>query len=65
MAHFVGSDDNAAESAGIFDDGDRIDFFETLVHDTRSANVRESCGVGSFCSSICIVGITCIEIQSN
>jgi len=43
MTHFVRGDDNAAESAGVFDDSDRINFFETLIHDARSADVRESC----------------------
>lgn len=43
MTHFVGSDDDAAKSAGIFDDSDRIDLFETFIHDTCPADVCESC----------------------
>lgn len=43
MAHFVGSDDDAAKSTGIFDDSDRIDLLETFIHHACPADVRESC----------------------
>lgn len=43
MADLVRSDDDTAESAGIFDDSNRIHLLEALIHDTRPADVRESC----------------------
>lgn len=44
MANFVGSHDDAAESAGILDDRNTVDLLEALIHDACSTNVRESCG---------------------
>lgn len=43
VADLVRSDDDTAESAGIFDDSDRIHLLEALIHDARPADVRESC----------------------
>jgi len=43
VADLVRSDDDTAKSAGILDDSDRIHLFEAFIHDTRPADVRESC----------------------
>lgn len=59
MTHFVGSDDDAAKSTGILDDSDRIDLFETFIHDACPADVRESCANKN------LQRITCIYLPSN
>lgn len=42
MSDFMGGDDNAAEAAGVLDDGHAVHLLETLVHHAGAADVRES-----------------------
>lgn len=42
MADFVGCDNNSTKSASVFDDSNRIHFFETFIYDTSSTHVRKS-----------------------
>ena len=43
VADLMRSDDDTAESTGIFDDSDRIHLLKTLIHDARPTDVCESC----------------------
>lgn len=42
MTDFVSCDDDAAETTGVFNDGNTVDLFQSLVDDARSTNIRES-----------------------
>lgn len=42
MTDFMGGHDNARKSASVFNNGDAVDFFKTLVYHTRASHVRES-----------------------
>lgn len=43
MADFVSGDNDSGEAASILNDGYAVDFLETLVDDTGSTDVGESC----------------------
>lgn len=42
MPDFVSRYDDAAEAAGVFNDGDGVDLLQSLVDDASSSDVRES-----------------------
>lgn len=43
MTDFVGGHNDAAEAAGILNDGHTVDLFQSLVDHTGAAHVRKSC----------------------
>ena len=43
-SNLMSSHDDTAETAGIFDDGDRVHLFQTLVHHTGTADIGETGG---------------------
>lgn len=42
MTDFVGRNNNSTETAGIFNDGNTVDLLQTLVDNTRSADICEA-----------------------
>lgn len=42
MSNFVGGNDDARETASVFNDGNGIDLLQSLVDNARTANVRET-----------------------
>jgi len=42
MSDLMGSHDNAAETAGIFDDGHAVHLFQSLVHHACATDVSEA-----------------------
>ena len=41
MTNFMSCNDNSAETTGVFDDGNTIDFLQAFVNHTSSTNIRE------------------------
>lgn len=45
MTDFVGGHNDAAETAGILNDGHTVDLLQSLVDHTGAAHIRKSCGI--------------------
>lgn len=43
MADFVGGHNDAAETAGILNDGHTVDLLQSFVNHTGAAHIRKSC----------------------
>lgn len=48
MSHFVGGHNDAAEAAGVFDDGHAVHLLQPLVNHAGAANVGKACGPHSY-----------------
>jgi hypothetical protein len=42
MSDFMSCDDDSAETTGVLDDGDTVDFLEAFVNYASSTNISES-----------------------
>lgn len=43
MTNFMGSNNNSTETAGVFNDGNTVNFLQSSVDHTGASNISESC----------------------
>lgn len=59
MPDFVSGDNDAAEAAGVLDDGHAVDLLKALVHDARASDISEACdrrrGAGGRTESVLLI----------